>query len=231
MTRAWELVHSANGMNCHGTLVTAMQQTNGRGRQGRSWISEPGKNLLFSLVLSEHPVALPTISNAVPVALCKALSRFTDVSIKFPNDIVCHGRKLAGILIERSHFRGIPYVNIGIGINVTQQLEDLPANTTTPPTSLLLESGRSIDLDCILRHICEELELCFKQTSEEIAMEMTQYCSTLGKNVVIDLKDGLLFGIAETITPDGALKVNVRGQYRHIYSGEILRLQCEAEAC
>ncbi len=104
----------------HGTLVTASEQTAGRGRQGRSWTAPAGRALLCSLVIRNPPRLLPL---AAGVAVAQAVQR--DALIKWPNDVLLDGRKLAGILVE-----GRPqehWAVLGIGVNVALRESDFPS--------------------------------------------------------------------------------------------------------
>lgn len=104
----------------HGTLVTASEQTAGRGRQGRSWVAPPGRALLLSLLLRDPPRLLPLLSG---VAVAEVVG--DDARVKWPNDVLRDGRKVAGILVEgRPQER---WAVVGIGLNVAVQEEDLPA--------------------------------------------------------------------------------------------------------
>lgn len=104
----------------HGTLVTAGEQTAGRGRQGRAWIAPAGRALLCSLVLRDPPRLLPL---AAGVAVAEALG--AETLVKWPNDVLLAGRKVAGILAEgRPQER---WAVLGIGVNVAVRAEDLPA--------------------------------------------------------------------------------------------------------
>jgi BirA family transcriptional regulator, biotin operon repressor / biotin---[acetyl-CoA-carboxylase] ligase len=116
----------------HGTLVTAGEQRAGRGRQGRTWSAPPGRALLMSLVLREVP-ALLALSSAVAVAdVVGAGSK-----IKWPNDVLVDGRKVAGILAEGRPQEG--WAVLGIGINVAVRTEDLPADLAGRAAGLGLE--------------------------------------------------------------------------------------------
>lgn len=119
----------------HGTLVTAGEQRAGRGRQGRTWTAPPGRALLMSLVLREWPPLLP-IAGAVAVADVAGEER-DDVAIKWPNDVLLGGRKLAGILAEGRPQEG--WAVLGIGLNVAVRQEDLPAELRATAASLELE--------------------------------------------------------------------------------------------
>ncbi len=111
----------------HGTVVTAAEQTEGRGRQGRTWTAPAGKALLYSAVLrplGEHHLLLPL---AVPLAVCDAAEELRpdlECGVKWPNDIQIDGRKLAGVLIEARPQDG--WAVIGIGLNLTISADEFP---------------------------------------------------------------------------------------------------------
>lgn len=104
----------------HGTLVTAAEQTAGRGRQGRKWTAPAGRALLMSLLLREWPALLPL---AAAVAVAEAIG--DSAMIKWPNDVLLFERKVAGILAEGRPQAG--WMVLGIGVNVAVRREDLPA--------------------------------------------------------------------------------------------------------
>ncbi len=122
----------------HGTVVTAAEQTAGRGRQGRSWTAPPGKALLYSAVLrplDERHLLLPL---AVPLAVCEAAEELQpgiECAIKWPNDIWVDGRKLAGVLIEAKPRDG--WAVIGVGLNLTIEPHEFPPELRDFAVSLL----------------------------------------------------------------------------------------------
>jgi BirA family biotin operon repressor/biotin-[acetyl-CoA-carboxylase] ligase len=116
----------------HGTLVTAGAQRAGRGRQGRTWSAPPGRSLLLSLVLRDWPPLLPIVG-AVAVADIAG----PGAAIKWPNDVLLDGRKLAGILAEGRRQEG--WAVLGIGLNVAVRSTDLPAELRDRAASLGLE--------------------------------------------------------------------------------------------
>jgi BirA family biotin operon repressor/biotin-[acetyl-CoA-carboxylase] ligase len=139
--RARELVEAGAP---HGTVVTAHEQTAGRGRQGRTWTAPPGKALLYSAVLrplDERHLLLPL---AVPIAVCEAaedLAPGIECQIKWPNDIWIDGRKLAGVLIEAKPQDG--WAVIGIGLNLSISLNEFPLDLRATAVSLFgLRAGR-----------------------------------------------------------------------------------------
>jgi BirA family biotin operon repressor/biotin-[acetyl-CoA-carboxylase] ligase len=121
----------------HGTVVTAAEQTAGRGRQGRSWTAPPGKALLYSAVLrplDERHLLLPL---AVPLAVCETAEELqpgVECQVKWPNDVWVDGRKLAGVLIEAKPQDG--WAVIGVGLNLAIEREELPSELRDTATSL-----------------------------------------------------------------------------------------------
>jgi BirA family transcriptional regulator, biotin operon repressor / biotin---[acetyl-CoA-carboxylase] ligase len=141
-----------------GTTVAADLQTHGRGRLGRRWEAPAGQALLFSVLLRPTPpmVLWPELSLVAGDAVAAALRAETSVAaeLSHPNDVLVEGRKLAGILPEASSGK----VVLGIGLNVDQTVEELPAETPKPPTSLRIETGRDWPRAPLLAAILLELE-------------------------------------------------------------------------
>ena len=132
----------------HGTLVTAASQTAGRGRQGRTWSAPPGRSLLMSLVLRSPDRMLPL---AAAVAVAEAAG--PDAAIKWPNDVLLGGRKLAGILAEARPQDG--WAVLGIGVNVAVRMEDLPDDLRPTAATLGLEPR---DVETVLGRVLAALE-------------------------------------------------------------------------
>jgi BirA family biotin operon repressor/biotin-[acetyl-CoA-carboxylase] ligase len=132
----------------HGTLVTAGAQTAGRGRQGRTWSAPPGRALLMSLVLREPRRLLPL---AAAVAVADACG--PQAAIKWPNDVLVDGRKVAGILAEGRPQEG--WAVLGIGLNVAVRPEDLPSELRDTAAGLGLDPG---DVEPVLGRLLEALE-------------------------------------------------------------------------
>jgi BirA family transcriptional regulator, biotin operon repressor / biotin---[acetyl-CoA-carboxylase] ligase len=141
-----------------GATVATDLQTQGRGRLGRTWETPGGRALLFSVLLHPRPpMALwPELSLVAGDAVATALREQTGVEARLshPNDVLIEGRKVAGILPEASPGG----VVLGIGVNVNQTREELPAETPKPPTSLRVETGRHWKRAPLLAAILLELE-------------------------------------------------------------------------
>lgn len=141
-----------------GAVAVADEQTEGRGRLGRQWLAPAGTSLLVSVLLRPDvaPARLPELSLVAGRACAEAIASVAglDTGVKFPNDVLVRGRKVAGILAEASEGR----VVLGIGVNVSQAAGELPAEPRTPATSLLLETGREVDRAELLVALLEQLE-------------------------------------------------------------------------
>ena len=144
-----------------GTVIYTPSQTAGRGQKGNSWESEDGKNLTFSLLLKRPPVKAHDqfyLSEAAALAVVEALTAGAGdgFTVKWPNDVYWHDKKVCGMLIESSlDGRDIATSIIGIGINVNQErfLSDAPN-----PVSLTNITGREHNLDALLKRVCSRIE-------------------------------------------------------------------------
>ena len=141
-----------------GAIAIAEEQTEGRGRLGRAWEAPAGTSVLVSVLLLPAVEAsrLPELSLVAGGAVAQAIAEVTGLepAIKFPNDVLIGGRKVAGILAESSEGR----VVLGIGVNANQTLEQLPVDAKTEPTSLRLELGTPVSRVRLLAAILLHLE-------------------------------------------------------------------------
>jgi BirA family transcriptional regulator, biotin operon repressor / biotin---[acetyl-CoA-carboxylase] ligase len=141
-----------------GAIAVAGEQTAGRGRLGRRWLAPAGTSLLCSVQLRPEvsPERLPELTGVAAHACAKAIATVTGLQpeLKFPNDLLLGGRKVAGILAEARESR----VVLGVGVNVNVKEDDLPTEVDRPATSLLVESGRKIDRAGLLVELLERLE-------------------------------------------------------------------------
>jgi BirA family biotin operon repressor/biotin-[acetyl-CoA-carboxylase] ligase len=146
----------------HLTVWVAESQTSGRGRQGRTWSSPRGENLLFSVLLriTCPPARVPLVALvaglAVRDAVAKVIARPDDVKVKWPNDVLVADKKIAGILVESS-IQGtkVDHVVVGIGVNV--HTRNFPDELASTATSVSLEGGEC-DRDALLERIVENLD-------------------------------------------------------------------------
>ena len=142
-----------------GAVAVAGEQTAGRGRLGRRWLAPAGTSLLCSVQLRPEvsPERLPELTGIATLACADAIAAATGIEaeLKFPNDLLVAGRKVAGILAEAREGR----VVLGVGINVNVGESDLPTEVDRPATSLLMETGREVDRAELLVELLELLEL------------------------------------------------------------------------
>ncbi len=209
----------------HGTIFIAESQTKGRGRQGRSWISPPGENLLLSIVVRLHRPAtrLTTIPIVTGLALAEVVKRAVGdapiVGLKWPNDILVDGKKIAGILVESVGKLEDPALVVGIGLNVHSRSfpEDLRA------TSIALHSAlppnRATVLIDLLGALDRDLPLAAGRGLSPFATRLAAADHLRGREVRSDAGTS---GIARGIDDDGRLIVeDSQGTLHRWSSGEV----------
>jgi BirA family biotin operon repressor/biotin-[acetyl-CoA-carboxylase] ligase len=144
-----------------GAIAVAEEQSEGRGRLGRSWHAPRGTSVLVSILLrpAVEPPRLPELSVVAGGAVAEAIGEATGLepAIKFPNDVLVGGRKVAGILAEAGDGR----VALGIGVNANQTAEQLPREVQTEATSLRIELGRPVERAALLAALLMRLELAY----------------------------------------------------------------------
>jgi BirA family biotin operon repressor/biotin-[acetyl-CoA-carboxylase] ligase len=214
-----------------GAVIFAESQTKGRGRLGRAWVSARGKGLWFSLLLRPPipPQAATQITVASGVALARALRASTEVEceIKWPNDILAHGRKLCGILTEMTaEIDKIKYVVVGIGVNVNFESSDFPPELKKLATSLRIEAKRVFNRAELAARILQELDADYERILQgrfqAIAEEWESHCTTIGREVEISTGNRTVRGRAESLDTEGALLVRTEhGHLERIIGGDV----------
>jgi BirA family biotin operon repressor/biotin-[acetyl-CoA-carboxylase] ligase len=214
-----------------GVVVFAESQTRGRGRLGRKWISPSHKGLWFSILL--RPDLRPQETTQLTVASATALHRAIESEIglkpeiKWPNDILICGKKVAGILTELSaELDKIRYVILGIGIDVNQDANEFPAELKKIATSLKIEAGETISRAELATAILRELDKDYSRICggkfPEVADEWEENCSTIGKNVTVQIGGRKIRGCAESLDDDGTLLVRTEhGHLERIIGGDV----------
>ncbi len=214
----------------NGELVVAELQRRGRGRRGRSWLSPAGSNLLFSLVLCpELPAArAPELTLAAAVAVTEVLrGAGFEARIKWPNDVLVRGRKVAGILTELAANRErINYAILGIGLNVNLQKGELPPEVAELATSLRIERGEPVPRVFLLAALLAALETWIEAIQAEgfaaVRTRWVELSATLGKRVRVDVGRGQLEGEAYDLDVDGALLVrDDAGKSHRVIAGDV----------
>jgi BirA family biotin operon repressor/biotin-[acetyl-CoA-carboxylase] ligase len=215
-----------------GVVVFAEAQTKGRGRLGRKWSSPARKGLWFSVLLRPKltPQETTQLIVASATALARAIRQATGVlpQIKWPNDILIRGRKVAGILTElTAELDRVKHVVLGVGVDVNIAAGDFPADLRKLATSLKIESGESLDRAELAAVILRELDRDYARITAgkfgDIANEWEAQCATLGSNVTIHLGDRTIRGQAEALDDDGTLLVRTQhGRLERIIGGDVI---------
>ncbi len=217
----------------HGEVVVAETQTAGRGRRGRSWASPGRKNLTFSVVLRPDlpPARAPELTLVASVAVCEALRQAgVDARIKWPNDVLASGRKIAGILTELAADPDrVQWVVLGVGVNVNARAEDFPADVRGEATSILLERGQAAPRALFAAACFTALEDWLDRHAEDgfaaIRDEWKRRSATLGREVSVKVDAREIVGVAEDLDAGGALLVRTETGLERILSGEVRMLR------
>jgi BirA family biotin operon repressor/biotin-[acetyl-CoA-carboxylase] ligase len=194
-----------------GTLALADEQTAGRGRLGRPWVTPPALNLASTLLLRPPHSVLREIAMIAPLAACDAMEEMASerADIKWPNDVQIGGKKAAGILIETDLTdEASSYVLVGCGINVNfdprehEEIRDIA-------TSLKAETGRDIDREALLASYLLHFENLYDAAKDGTSplARWRERLITLGQHVHASWPHGAADGVAEDVTEDGSLIV------------------------
>ena len=204
------------------TAVVADEQRAGRGRRGRAWVAAPGTSLLLSVLLRPGlpPARQPLYSFAAAVAVSEAVTTLTAVAstVKWPNDVLIHGRKVAGILLEAREAPA-PAVVVGIGVNVNQRV--FPPDLEDRATSLALVTGAPLDREAVLAVILQSFDhwraRLEREGFEPVRVRWCARAATLGRWVRADGAEGT----AIDLDPHGALVLAADGRYSRVTAGEV----------
>ena len=199
-----------------GSVATADHQTAGRGRLGRAWLEAPGTSVLCSVLLRplpRRPVQQLSLVGGLAAALAVEDASGLAAQIKWPNDVLVDGLKVAGVLAEASG----DTVVLGVGINVNQTEAELPPGARLPAGSLRTLTGRELDREQVLSTLLARLDACYEawQAAGLVSLhaELTSRDFLLGRTVSV----GEVSGIASGIDAEGRLLVGASA----VESGEV----------
>ena len=214
-----------------GAVVFAESQTLGRGRLGRKWMSPAKRGLWFSVLLRPdlRPQETTRLTVASATALRRAIESQTGLEpeIKWPNDILIHGKKVAGILTELSaELDHVKYIILGIGVDVNLSAGDFPAELRKSATSLKIELGRSVPRSELAVAILRELDHDYARVASgqfaALANEWEEHGTTIGHEVIIRTGDRQIRGRAESLGEDGELLLRTEhGHLERIIGGDV----------
>jgi BirA family transcriptional regulator, biotin operon repressor / biotin---[acetyl-CoA-carboxylase] ligase len=215
------------------TVVVADQQLAGRGRRGRTWRAPAGTSLLASILVRPRLAQslLPTLSLTTAVAAAEALRRATgvDARLKWPNDVIVAGRKIAGILLESRlsgtesggthHARASIVTIIGVGINLGQR--EFPPDLAASATSVALETGHAPGREVVLAALLDEFDVWRARLEGEgfgpVREAWRRLSDTIGRRVTVDA----VTGVAADVDTDGALLIDVGGSVKRVLAGAV----------
>ncbi len=213
----------------HGEVVIAEAQTAGRGRRGRVWISPPRRNLYFSVILRPDlpPARAPELTLVASLAICDALRQAgVAAGIKWPNDVLASGRKIAGVLTElAAEPDRVHWVVLGAGVNVNARREDFPEELRDEATSVLIERGQTAPRALLAAACFTALEDWIDRHAEEgfgpIRDAWRERSVTLGREVLVTEAGRELRGVAEDIDATGALLVRGPAGLERVLAGDV----------
>ena len=217
---------NAEGGAPEGAVVLAEQQKGGRGRFDRVWISPPGVNLYFSMILYPKTESLPFINMIAALSIVRAIRTITglDAVIKWPNDVKVNEKKVSGILVEsKISSEGYAFLILGVGINVNfdpEAYEEIAATAS----SLMRESGREVNRIKLLTTILEEFEQLYMNIGDgyELQKAWKACLETLGLRIKVRQMGHLEEGVAINTDSFGNLLLRRKdNSIVVLYAGEV----------
>lgn len=213
-----------------GSVRIAWHQASGRGRLDRVWTAPPGTSAAVSVLIDVErvpPTRWPWLSLAAGLAVVDGIAASTGVwaGLKWPNDVLVADRKLCGILAERLDAPDGARVVLGMGLNLTQTAEQLPASTAT---SLALAGAPGLDRLGVLAALLDALAVRLEQWrtgADALTEDYRAGCTTLGRDVVVHLPGGQVQGRARAVDTDGRLVLDVAGERRAFAVGDVVHVR------
>jgi BirA family transcriptional regulator, biotin operon repressor / biotin---[acetyl-CoA-carboxylase] ligase len=219
-----------------GTVVAAESQTIGRGRRGRIWLSPAGQGLCLSIILRPWlpPARAPQITLMTAVAVAQTLKNAgVRAHIKWPNDILVEGKKIAGILTEIStEMDQVDWVIVGLGLNVNSSAEQIPEPIRGLATSMQIEIGHPTSRAALLGDLLLNFERCYGQLKTEgfspLMERWRRMSDIIGRQVYVDVLGTRHCGTVVTVDDDGVLILeDAQGQTQRIFSGDVTRVRSQ----
>lgn len=215
-----------------GALVLAESQTAGRGRAGRAWVSPPDVNLYFTVLLFPAVSALRPLAWVTPLAVALAVEEVAQAKgatvvadLKWPNDVLIAGKKVAGVLIETENLGEKFVALVGVGVNVNLEMVDHP-EISDIATSVKEAIGLKVAREEVLAAFCNHFERLYEESlggSRRPFQMWRERLVTLGQTVVAPGADGLVEGRAVDVEEDGALVIETGDGWRQrVEAGDVL---------
>ena len=199
----WEIYNITKKNNL---FVITDNQMNGKGRGPNTWISIPNKSITCSFLLKQFFNNTNLHSLLIPLAIIKGIKKFTNINlkIKWPNDIVYENKKISGILIQTKKNNANCLFNIGIGINVNEDIDDFPDDLKNNITSLKIITNQIIQREPLLANIFNALDKLINNNDENyIINEWIKNCSHINQKINFHYNNKLTSGTFKTINKNG----------------------------
>ncbi len=229
-TNAYAKAMAVDGIP-EGTVIVAELQTRGRGRRGRDWFSPFREGLYLTMILRPQirPTEAPRLTLMTSVAVAEAIEDMTDLNcrIKWPNDVLIGGKKVAGILTEiHSEMDAVNFVVLGIGINVNTPLDSFPDELKAKASSLLIETGRIVSRVELLRACLERIEARYEEFNkgrfDDVMDCWRERSDIIGREIEVDMINRRFRGVAVEFDADGVLILkDGEGNTQRIFSGDV----------
>jgi BirA family biotin operon repressor/biotin-[acetyl-CoA-carboxylase] ligase len=218
-----------------GAVILADSQTAGRGRNGRTWVSPPDVNLYFTFLLFPEPRALRPLAYVTPLAVAAAIEEVSAAAgkkvvpeLKWPNDVLVQGLKIAGVLIEVDHLPDRLAAIVGVGINVNLEPDEFE-EISGIATSIKAAVGESVPREEILAAFCNHFESLYEEALSGSLRPFEAWRDrlvTIGRNVVTEVDGISLAGRAVDVAEDGALIIErADGRRERIEAGDVVLTQ------
>ena len=216
-----------------GTVIIAEKQKKGIGRFGREWISPKG-GVCVSVILKPKisPIDASKMTLIAGIAVAKVIRKLgLDAKLKWPNDVLIHGKKVGGILTSINTKEGkIDYIIVGVGINVNIDISTFPKELQEGTTSLKEELKKEVSMEKIIEDILYEVEINYETSKERkftfLLNEWKRLSNTIGKKVKIKMRAEVIEGEAVGVNRDGALILKREdGSLKKIIAGECIHLR------
>ena len=214
-----------------GTIIRAHRQLSGRGRFERKWISDNKNNCYITIILKpdiKYQKSFQNITQYLSIVLCQELLRHgINASIKWPNDVLVNGKKIAGILSETS-FSGDKFngLVVGLGVNLNSDQKEM-SEIDIPATSMKIELGQNIDSKLFVEHLAKrffsEYDTLLRKGFGYFRAQYISMTDFIGKKITIKNPELQELGIAVNVCVDGALELFTNeGEIKKIISGDVI---------
>lgn len=213
-----------------GLVVIADSQRRGRGRLGRQWVSPAGVNLYCSVLLRPHlaPADVPLLTLVAGIAVADAVAAICPegVAIKWPNDVLVQGRKVAGILTEMEVSGGAPaFVVIGMGVNLNSRESEFPAEIRPIATSIALATGREVDRAAFAAGLLNALDARYESLLRDgfsaLLPAWSERDALRGRQVQVRVGEEIVEGVAAGLAASGRLQIETAAGRREIVAGDV----------